>query len=104
MKKLLILILAISIFTACEKTTLENSIRNPKSFTTIELQQLQKDTIITSFKDNILYEFQDSLVIRRYQLINLDSANIGSIGHLIFWFLIMFILGIGLGVVIIAKD
>jgi hypothetical protein len=59
MKKLLLVLISIIALSSCYRYV-ENSVVNPKKETTVELQELPKDTVVISIDGHILYVFDDN--------------------------------------------
>lgn len=56
MKKFLFLIVLILSFMSCE-IDVRDTVDNPKTFTTIQIQELPKDTVVIAIDNNNLYVF-----------------------------------------------
>jgi hypothetical protein len=103
-KYLFFLILLCSIFTSCEIPI--RQVENPENSTTVEIQNLQKDTAIIAIDDNILYIY-DRRNLVKYKVINYNDANYDyeCVPSVVLAVLItLTILGIIFGFVLLSKD
>lgn len=78
---------------SCEKPTIENSVPDKEAFTTLEMLNLQKDTVIVSIKGNDIYFFEENKVILRGEVIN-GFSIILPLGVLIVLFLLCVLIGL----------
>jgi len=90
MKTMLILIIIILMFASC--TNMSETVENPKTFTTVELQELPKDTCVISVSGKNIYIFNEDgeIVMHGQGITRKNKGNIYfiSISAIIISFLI----------------
>ena len=91
MKKLLVVLISIIALSSCYRNV-ENSVADPKKETTVELQELPKDTVVISIDEHILYVFDDNNQVV-YKTISPEEDSFPI--HTMF-----FLLLIGMGIVV----
>ena len=99
MKKLLLLLLVVVGMSSCFMKV-EDSVEDPKKATTVELQELVKDTVVISVDNYNLYVFdENNLVVAKTVAIEETAPPIN-----IFVFIIFLALAFGLGALIGSVD
>jgi|GEM_PF-4362393 uncharacterized lipoprotein YajG len=79
MKKLIFILLALFTLAGCTKPTLENSVEDSDKFTTVEMQNLPKDTVVVSVDGTKVYIFNDNNTVEyQAELMNVDTTSINS--------------------------
>ena len=63
MKKLITIVILIVALSSCYNDV-EDSVKNPKLETTIQLQDLPKDTVVISIDKNTLYVFDENNLVK----------------------------------------
>jgi len=97
MKKIILFLLFSFIFISCEKASFENSVPNPKDFTTLKIQELPKDTVVIAYDDITVYMFDTTNVVKyQAKIVNNNILSI-HIGYVILLLLCLFLMGLGLG-------
>jgi PBP1b-binding outer membrane lipoprotein LpoB len=98
MKKLLLILIGFLVLNSCTKPTVENSVENPKEFTTLAIQQLPKDTIAVAFDGNNVYHYnKNNEVILQTEVTREFCSRPIPIGYIIITNIIFFILGLLIG-------
>ncbi|MCK4500931.1 hypothetical protein KAU11_10555 [Candidatus Babeliales bacterium] len=98
MKKILIVfIVLLATLSSCEKPTVKNSIKHPKTFTTLAMQELPKDTLIVLIEDTKLSVFDEDKVVPQAEIMNSDVIEVP---FFIFLILVVLIVESALGLVL----
>lgn len=101
MKKILIVfIVLLATLSSCEKPTIENSVNDPKTFTTLAMQELPKDTLIVSMEGTKLLVFEKGTVILQAEIVN---NKVVIIPLFLFLILICLIIALALGLVVVNS-
>lgn len=75
---------------SCKKATLENSVPNPERFTTVEMQKLQKDTVIIAVDGIDVYIFENNIVKTQLKIMN-NNSIVMTLGDIILIIVIIII-------------
>lgn len=91
MKKLIFILLTLFTLASCTKPTIENSVEDSERFTTVEIQNLPKDTVVVSIDGTKVYVFNDNNTVEyQAELMDVNTTSINA-----FFLLIVVTLSIG---------
>lgn len=85
-------------FVSCDDSKYEPS---PEQDTTIELQNLPKDTIVVSEKGDYLYQFNEENLVEARYIIELENSAVILTGGVIFIFFVGLVFGFIIGLSIL---
>ena len=89
MKKLVTILILIVALSSCY-SNIEDSVKNPKIETTIQLQDLPKDTVVMSIDGKTLYVFENNLVKYKTVVLKDDVVPINLFALLLIVILLFF--------------
>jgi hypothetical protein len=100
MKYFLITLVISVLCLSCEPITVENSVPNKEEFTTIQMQEFPKDTVIVSFNENKIYFFNEKAKVYLQAEVATSTSTCLETMELTLFVLIGIIMGIGIGIYI----
>jgi len=99
-KLLLMLILSSIVFFSCTDYTPEKlNKKDSKEVTTVEIQDMQKDTLIVSIDGNKMYVFNDDNLVE-YKIHTYDQSMCTPVGD---WYIFISALGLFIALVVILN-
>ncbi len=98
---ILFLLLVLLGSTSCEQPNIENSVKNPKEFTTVAMQELHKDTVVIAFDDLCVYHFSGEEVVLQTKVVEDGWMVISKVEFtlvLVFLFICTFLIALLTGI------
>ena len=100
MKYFLITLVISVLCLSCNPITVENSVPNKEEFTTIQIQELPKDTVVVSFNENEIYFFNEKAKVYLQAKVATSTSTCLETMELILFILVVMIMGIVIGIYI----